>query len=88
MQQDQKTIGHVILARMDSLDVRLRAIEEAANSLRSPMPATGKPFPATVASLLTDILAAAKVNRTAIEELHDRLNEPGIARAITKAIRD
>lgn len=78
--------AQTILADMQALRQDMSTILELARSTALPLEGEKESVLATMVRLLHMIVNGLEVNRKAIEALHQRLDEPGIALALRRMI--
>jgi hypothetical protein len=86
--QTAPTPSQLIAARLDSIDARLAKLDEFATLLAAPL-AEGEPnYFDNMTRLLGLLVGGTEETHKSLRELHARLVEPGIARAIERAIKE
>jgi hypothetical protein len=84
----QLTVGKVLALQMEDLQQRFQKLEDAALILTTPMTPGGEGFLPTVLLALAQITTALEKQQKAISSIHETLLEPGIVRAMQRAIRE
>ena len=82
------TTTQMVLARLDAIEANLTRLSKFAAFLATPM-APGEPnFLENMSNLMEMLVAGTEETHKSLQDVHRRLQEPGIARAIERAVKD
>ncbi len=82
------TTGKLIALQLDDIQKRLQALETAARVLSTPITPGGEGFIPSVLDMLATMTRAIDKQQRSIAALHEAMMEPGIVRALQRAVRE
>jgi hypothetical protein len=82
------TTGKIIALQPEDLQRRMENLEQCARVLTTPIAPGAEPFLPSVLTALDTITKAVEKQRQAIQTLHEAMLEPGVVRALQRAVRE
>jgi hypothetical protein len=82
------TIAQQVMTRLDKIDARVAKLADLATFLATPLEPGEPNYFENLTALLGSLVSGMEAAHSSLHELHARLQEPGIARAIERAIKD
>jgi hypothetical protein len=82
------TTAQIIMGRLDEIDAKLARADSFMSLLATPQTQGEPSFMDNLTRLLELLVGGTEQTHASLQELHARFLEPGIARAIERAIRE